>query len=205
MVAVLRLCRWGRLFSGSVRGGACGPMGVPGAGGPGRCVCRWAVARPLAVRAASCCLLPRQISGRRAACPPARRPRRGWRPAQLMVLLVAPRVFRAPEAPAAREARQPHFVRCRASKPARALRSLRRPPHQWSPVCWRVLGASPRCPARPRRPRGGLQLVEVSVCCPPRPRRHGRRGCALRSLRRPPHRRRCCGVSVRVPPDLWLP
>ena len=75
MVAVLRLCRWGRLFSGSVRGGACGPMGVPGAGGPGRCVCRWAAARPLAVRAASCCLLPRQISGRRAACPPARRPR----------------------------------------------------------------------------------------------------------------------------------
>ena len=46
-----------------------------------------------------------------------------------MVLLVAPRVFRAPEGPAAREARRPHFVRRRASKPARALRSLRRPPH----------------------------------------------------------------------------
>ena len=46
-------------------------------------------------------------------------------------LLVAPLVFRAPEAPAAREARRPHFVRRRASKPARALRSLRRPPHQW--------------------------------------------------------------------------
>ena len=45
--------------------------------------------------------------------------------------LVAPRVFRAPEAPAAREARRPHFVRRRASKPARALRTLRRPPHQW--------------------------------------------------------------------------
>ena len=44
---------------------------------------------------------------------------------------VAPRVFRAPEAPAAREARRPHCVRRRASKPARALRSLRRPPHQW--------------------------------------------------------------------------
>ena len=43
-----------------------------------------------------------------------------------MVLLVAPRVFRAPEGPAAREARRPHFVRRRASKPARALR---RPPH----------------------------------------------------------------------------
>ena len=36
---------------------------------------------------------------------------------------------------AAREARRPHVVRCRASKPARALRSLRRPPHQWGLVC----------------------------------------------------------------------
>ena len=31
----------------------CLPTGVPGAGGPGRCVCRWAAARPRAVRAAS--------------------------------------------------------------------------------------------------------------------------------------------------------
>ena len=44
-----------------------------------------------------------------------------------LVLLVAPLVFRAPEGPAAREARRPHFVRRRASKPARALRS----PPQW--------------------------------------------------------------------------
>ena len=28
--------------------------------------------------------------------------------------------------------------------------------------------ASTRCPARPRRPRGGLQSVGVSVCCPAR-------------------------------------
>ena len=48
----------------------------------------------------------------------------------LLVVLVAPLVFRAPEGPAAREARRPHFVRRRASKPARALRSLRRPPHR---------------------------------------------------------------------------
>ena len=52
---------------------ACGPTGVPGAGGPGR---------PRAVRAGSCCLLPRQFSGRRAACPPARRPRRELRSAR---------------------------------------------------------------------------------------------------------------------------
>ena len=56
----------------------------------------------------------------------------------MLVFLVAPRVFRAPEAPAAREARRPHFVRRRASKPARALRSLRRPPHQRGLVCWRA-------------------------------------------------------------------
>ena len=31
----------------------CGPTGVSGAGGSGRCVCRWAAARPRAVRAAS--------------------------------------------------------------------------------------------------------------------------------------------------------
>ena len=39
----------------------------------------------------------------------------------LGLLLVAPRVFRAPEGPAAREARRPHFVRRCASKPALAL------------------------------------------------------------------------------------
>ena len=58
----------------------------------------------------------------------------------MVALLVAPRVFRAPEGPAAREARRPHFVRRRASKPARALRSLRRPSHLWGLVCWRVAG-----------------------------------------------------------------
>ena len=62
-----------------------------------------------------------------------------------------PSVFRAPEGPAAREARHPHFVRRRASKPARALRSLRRPPHQWGRVAIVWFGASARCPAKPRR------------------------------------------------------
>ena len=68
----------------------------------------------------------RQVSGHREACPLG------------AGLLVAPRVFRAPEAPAAREARRPHFVRRRASKPARALRSLRRPPHRRCLRCWCV-------------------------------------------------------------------
>ena len=66
-------------------------------------------------------------------------------------MLGAPRVFRAPEAPAAREARRPHFVRRRASKPARALRSLRRPPRQWGWVADVWFSASSRSPARPRR------------------------------------------------------
>ena len=69
----------------------------------------------------------------------------------LLLLLVVPRVFRAPEAPAAREARQPHCVRRRASKPARALRSLRRPPHQWGWGADVWLCVSSRSLARPRR------------------------------------------------------
>ena len=73
------------------------------------------------------------ISRPALACrhPPAPRPGpAGPAAAFLLVVLVAPLVFQAPEAPAAREARRPHFVRRRASKPARALRSLRRPPHR---------------------------------------------------------------------------
>ena len=58
------------------------------------------------------------------------------------VLLVTPRVFRAPEGPAAREARRPHFVRRRASKPALAL-----PP---------PTGAAPRSPPVPSGPSGAL-------------------------------------------------
>ena len=54
----------------------------------------------------------------------------GCRAFALLGCCVAPLVFRAPEGPAAREARRPHFVRRRASKPARALRSLRRPSHR---------------------------------------------------------------------------
>ena len=68
-------------------------------------------------------LLVTPLVGRAALCARGRRPARS-------ALFVAPLVFRAPEGPAAREARRPHFVRRRASKPARALRTLQRPPHQ---------------------------------------------------------------------------
>ena len=134
-----------------------------------------------------CCLSPRWCSGRRMC-------RAG--------LLCAP----VGCGPPAREARQPHFVRRRASKPARALRSLRRPPHPWGRAApWAAarpravraaslrLGASPRIPARPRhRPRAPQSGPATA---------HGHRG---RSLRRPPHRRRCVagvwlGASARSP------
>ena len=71
-----------------------------------------------------CCLQPRLISGRRESCPPASRPRR-------VLLLVVPLVFRAPSGPAAREiATRELRSEWSISKPARALRSLRRPPHR---------------------------------------------------------------------------
>ena len=126
-------------------------------------------------RAASRCLVPRQISGRRVACPPARRPRRELRSARRLearpgpagpaaasnrsglVVCALPGQAPPPTGAVAR-ARPParlgpHFVRRRASKPARALRTLRRPPHQWGWVAvvwfgalfWRLSGPR-RCP-----------------------------------------------------------
>ena len=90
-----------------------------------------------------------QSVGARCLCvarPPTRSPH-----ASLMArLLVAQRVFRAPEAPAAREARASLRSAPRLEA-ARALRSLRRPPHQWGRVAGVWFGASSRSPARPRR------------------------------------------------------
>ena len=58
----------------------------------------------------------RLTSGRRGSCPPAFLPSRGRRPAREI---------------ATRELRSEWSI----SKPARALRTLRRPPHQWDLVC----------------------------------------------------------------------
>ena len=71
------------------------------------------------------------------------------------MVLAAPLVFRAPSGPAAREiATRELRSEWSISKPARALRTLRRPPHQWRLVADVWLGASARSPARPRhRPR----------------------------------------------------
>ena len=46
---------------------ACGAAGVPGVGGPGRCVCRWAAAGPRAVRAAS---FARRVVSKPGQAPP---------------------------------------------------------------------------------------------------------------------------------------
>ena len=81
------------------------------------------------------------------------------------LLLVVPQVFRAPSGPAAREiaTREPYGSEWSISKPARALRALRRPPHQWClvAVCdgvWR--------PARePSAPRafGSARPLEAQI------------------------------------------
>ena len=55
------------VFPGCGCGVACGPTGVLGAGGLGRCVCRWAAARPRAVRAAS---FARRVVSKPGQAPP---------------------------------------------------------------------------------------------------------------------------------------
>ena len=102
---------------------------------------------PLWGRAASCCLLPRQISGRRAACLDG--------PGRCVACLDGS--GRCVCRWAAARPRDRHTRACGSewsiSRPALAL-----PP---------PTGTA----ARPRRPRGGLQSVGVSVCCRARPRR----------------------------------
>ena len=66
----------------------------------------------------------------------------------------------------AREARRPHFVRRCASKPARALRTLRRPSHQWGWGADVWFGASSRSPARPRNGPRALEISRVKPLSP---------------------------------------
>ena len=115
-------------------------------------------------------LLFRELEGPAAVCAG------GWGPARwpsalraslgassfLRVLLVAPRVFWAPEGPAARETRRLRFARRRVSKPARALRSLRRPPHRWGRVAdWRVVSEPGQAPSPPHRCRVHTSLAAL--------------------------------------------
>ena len=85
------------------------------------------------------------------------------------LLLVAPMVFRVPSGPAAREARRPHVVRRRASKPARALRSLRHPPHRRGlSLCVTRLGPALAPQALLWRSRTSLLSSSISHAIPPR-------------------------------------
>ena len=140
-------------------------------------------------------------------------------------VLVAPLVLWAPSGPAAREiATRELRSEWSISKPARALRTLRRPPQQWRMVADRWLGASSRSPARlcrrPPAPRPGPSLrwgCRVFACGgvgvagavgSGRPRDRHTRACgsewsiskparALRTLRRPPQ-------QWRMVADRWL-
>ena len=157
------------------------------------------------------CSLPRQISGRRAACPPARRPRRELRSARRLVVRPGPAGLAAasnrsgclcgcpgqapppPTGTAARPAGPSGALHTSGAGsmiggsarrlvvrpgPAAAHRhrgqarwTFRRPPHQWGRVYDRWLGASTRCPARPRRP-SALRPVPPPIstaACPAAP------------------------------------
>ena len=111
--------------------------------GPSCCVCPWAaLSCPSGVRARACgcCAMAQgQISAQEAGV------------ARVWMLLDVPLVIRVPEGPAVgpsccvcpwvaarpRAVRAASFARRVVSKPARALRTLRRPPHRWGLVwCW---------------------------------------------------------------------
>ena len=121
-----------------------------------------------------CCLSRRWCSGRRRArplCvplgggPPASRPRR-------VLLLVVPLVFWAPSGPAAREiATRELRSEWSISKPARALRALRRPPRRRHLCRLGKPGQAPPPPtgtaARPSKPVAPSTLAALVVPCAP--------------------------------------
>ena len=113
--------------------------------------------------------------------------------------------------PAAREARRPHFVRRRASKPAPALRTLRCPPHQWCLAVVCAGGRRPSCllllvaPRAFRAPRG-MSCGPGCFVCPwaaarPRAVRAAslRLGASSRSPARPRHRPRAPQPGPPIP------
>ena len=97
--------------------------------------------------------------------PPASRPRRA-------LLLVAPRVFWAPSGPAAREiaTREPKGSEWSISRPALALRTLRRPSHQWRLFAGGWFGAFSALALRPptgtaARPSGPSGTLHTGGAC----------------------------------------
>ena len=82
------------------------------------------------------------------------------------------------------------------SKPARALRTLRHPPHRRCLCRCAWLGASPRSPARPYRMGTAAWVSGLSTQWRPVAGADwcvgSKRARALRALRHPPHRQRLC-------------
>ena len=145
---------------------ACGSAGVPGVGGPGRCVCRWA--RPPASRPRRELRSARRLEARPGPATAHRhRGRSLRRPSHRRRLVCSwaaarPRAFGS----ARRLEAWPGPAAAHRHR-SQALRSLRRPPCQWGLVCWRVVrcvdslsGQAPPPPtgtaARPSGPSGAL-------------------------------------------------
>ena len=133
----------------------------------------WAAARPRVVRAVS---FARRCS----------------------LLLVAPLVFRAPSGPAAREiaTREPDGSEWSISKPARALRTLRRPPHRRHLRGCVSVRTTARPRRRPRAPQPGPPATSVSIasgvrCC------LWCRWCSGRRRARPPARSPHASLTAR--------
>ena len=132
---------------------ACGPSGVAGAGGPGRCVCRWAAARPRAVRAAS--FARRVVSKPGQAPPPPTGTAAGPSGALHTGGVCLVRRLGAGQAPP-----PPAGAAASPSGPSGALHTG----SAWCADCW--LGTSARCPARPRRrPRAPQPVPPVRSMC----------------------------------------
>ena len=150
---------WGRAAPWAVArlidGVACGPAGVPGAGGPGRCVCRWAAARPRAVRAAS---FARRVVSKPGQTPP---PPTGTAADPSGALHTCGAWSRTCASALRLEAR-PGLATAHRHR-SRALRSLRRPSHQWGLVADVLLGALLRSPARPCASKRSLSSVSHAI------------------------------------------
>ena len=180
-------------------GGACGTTGFPGAIGPGRCVCRWAAARPLAVRAAS--FARRVVSKPGQALPPPTGTAAG--PAAVsnrvaLVVCVSSWLRRRPPALQQVPRRSPigrglslfvasaliaHRLAISHVIPLRLLQIM-----NWRRCNCNVCGRSPKVTVG--------NYVRLLFSLGPAAA-HWHRGQALRALRRPPHRRRCVA-------DVWL-
>ena len=130
---------------------ACGAAGVPGAAwGPGCLMCPWAAARPRAVRAAS---FARRVVSKPGQAPPPPTGTAAWpsgpsTPAALWCCVAdvpgqAPPLPFTPVRPGVLVCSERHLDAWTGPAAAHghrshALRSLRRPPHQW--CLWWVIG-----------------------------------------------------------------